>query len=84
MDYTNAGEKLTRRVGKIYAEQTPETLDVDLMQYRKGLDAVRQRLSRLPVDAELTDIKKALNGKAKYSDQRYMQILDVAHSQAHD
>lgn len=77
LDYKNAGEKLMRRVGGIYCKLEPETAKTDLMQFRKCLKTMNERMQELPVDAETSDIKKALKGKISSSDQRYISMLDM-------
>ena len=77
LDYKNAGEKLMRRIGGIYCKLEPETAKTDLMQFRKCLNAMTERMQELPVDAETSGIKKALKGKISASDQRYISMLDM-------
>lgn len=84
LDYAHAGEKLARRVGSIYGKLTPETANVDLKQFDKGLDSIHQRVKTLPADDESAEIKKALNERKLYSKQRYIQMLGMMREQTND
>ena len=77
LDYKNAGEKLMRRIGGMYCKLEPETAKTDLMQFRKCLNAMTERMQKMPEDAETSGIKKALKGKISSSNQRYMSMLDM-------
>lgn len=77
LDYKSAGEKLMRRIGGMYSKLEPETAKTDLMQFRKCLDSMAERMQKMPVDAETDGIKKALKGKISASNQRYISMLDM-------